>query len=235
MGVFYALYTTVRDVNGQQPVSVASARANALDLVRVERWSHVFDEQRLQAAFLHHHALIRLLDDFYGTIHFAAVIVVLVLLYWRYPARYRVWRNALAITTVGALIGFLTFPVMPPRLLPPSYHFVDTLATVGGLWNFGSAPAATLSNQFAAFPSLHTAWSAWTALALASVIRPLWGRILVFAYPLVTIFCIVVTANHYFADALAGLAVLAVATLLARAAERVLTPVVTPPRTRAVR
>jgi hypothetical protein len=222
--VFYALYTVVRDINGRQPVSVARARANALALVHGERVLHVFVEQRVQAAFIGDRWLIRLLDDFYGTVHFAAVIVVLVLLYWRHPGRYRLWRNTLAITTVLALVGFLTFPVMPPRLLPPSYHFVDTLATIGGLWSFGSAPAATLSNQFAAFPSLHTAWSAWCALALASVVRPWWGRALLFVYPAVTVFCIVVTANHYFADAAAGLVVLGVAVVVARNVERRLGP-----------
>ena len=137
-------------------------------------------------------------------------IGVLVVLFFWFPTRYRGWRNTLALTTGLALVGFYFFPLMPPRLLPAGYHFVDTLRVVGGLWNFESGPVTDVSNQYAAMPSLHTAWSAWCACALASVIRPMWGRILVFLYPVFTVFAIVVTANHFFADAIAGLLLLAV-------------------------
>jgi hypothetical protein len=207
---FYAAYTVGRDIHGPKPVSEARAFHDAGHIIAVERWLHIFDEQRVQAWFLHDHLLIRLLDDYYGTVHFLAVAGVLVLLYHRYPQRYALWRNALAATTALALVGFVVFPVMPPRLMPASFHFVDTLRVVGGIWNFDSAPVNAVSNQFAAMPSLHTAWSAWCALALIPLIRPLWGRILAALYPAVTVFSIVVTANHYFADAFGGLVVLAV-------------------------
>ena len=218
--VFYATYTVVRDLRGRRSVSVAAARHDAVDLIDIERWLHLFDEQRVQALVLPHREIVRLLEDYYGTVHFVAVVVVLAVLCRRDPAQYRLWRNALGILTALALVGFFLFPVMPPRLLPPSYHFVDTLRTVGGLWNFGSAPAATLSNQYAAFPSLHTAWSAWCALALSSVIRPWWGRVLLVCYPVLTVFCIVVTGNHYLADAAAGLAVLGIGAGAAALVER---------------
>ena len=133
------------------------------------------------------------------------------------PERYRLWRNTLALATGLALIGFSFFPVLPPRLLPAGYHFVDTLRVVGGLWNFSSGPVNDVSNQYAAMPSLHTAWSAWCALAVMPLIRPLWGKVLVVLYPLATIFCIIVTANHYFADVVAGLLLLGVSYLLALA------------------
>ena len=120
------------------------------------------------------------------------------------PIGYRLWRNTLAFATGLALIGFSFFPVLPPRLLPPGYGFVDTLQVVGGLWNFSSGPVNDVSNQYAAMPSLHTAWSAWCALALIPLIRPWWGKVLVLLYPLATIFCIIVTANHYFADVTGG-------------------------------
>ncbi len=211
IGVFYGVYTAIRDVHGHHPVAVKDARDNALDIIHVERWLHVFQEQRIQAVFLHDRPLIGLMDDYYGTVHFVAVVAVLLVLFARFPDRYPLWRNTLALTTGLALIGFLLFPVMPPRLLPGSFHFVDTLQTVGGFWNFSSGPAATVSNQFAAMPSLHTAWSTWCALALMPTVRPRWGKIALLAYPLLTIFCIVVTGNHYFADAAGGLVTLGAA------------------------
>ena len=216
IAVFYGLYTAVRDIHGGRAASVSLARSNAILVIKAERWLHVFAEQRVQAQFLHDRHLIGFLNDYYGTVHFIAVVGVLIVLFRWFPDRYPVMRNTLAITTGLALIGFLVFPVLPPRLLPPSFHFVDTLQVVGGFWNFGSAPAATVSNQYAAMPSLHTAWSSWCAFAVMPMVRPIWGKVALLAYPLLTIFCIVVTGNHYFGDAAGGLVTLAVGYMLAR-------------------
>jgi hypothetical protein len=131
-------------------------------------------------------------------------------LFRRRPERYPLWRNTLAFTTALALIGFAFYPLVPPRLLPDNYHFVDTLKTIGGLWSFDSGAMNKVSNQYAAMPSLHFAWSSWSALVLAPAFKRRWLRVLVYSYPFVTVFCIVVTANHYILDALGGAVVLAV-------------------------
>jgi hypothetical protein len=215
IATFYGLYTLVRDVRGDRPVSVFQATTNAHRIISLERALGLFHEANIQHFFLHYRELIRLCDDYYGTIHFVAVVFVLGLLFFRYPLRYRLWRNTLALATGLALIGFSFFPVLPPRLLPPGYHFVDTLRVVGGLWSFSSGPVNDVSNQYAAMPSLHTTWSAWCAFAVLPLIRPLWGKVLVLLYPATTIFCIIVTANHYFADVAAGLLLLGACYLLA--------------------
>lgn len=222
VAVFYGLYTLVRDLRGDKPVSVTQAFTNAKRIIHLERWVGLFHEAGVQHFFLSDRALIRLCDDFYGTLHFVVTIVVLVLLFFRFPSRYREWRNTLALTTALALVGFYFFPLMPPRLLPPGYGFVDTLKVIGGLWDFSSGPVTDVSNQYAAMPSLHTAWATWSACALASTIRPLWGRVAVFAYPAFTVFAIVVTANHYFADAIAGLLLLAASAFIAQPLTRYL-------------
>ena len=122
-----------------------------------------------------------------------------------------------AITTALGLVGFAAFPLMPPRLLstPPPYGgsmtefaFVDTLAVHGGLWSFDSGTLQAISNQWAAMPSLHLAWAAWCALALIPVLNSRWARLTMWSYPIATSFGIVVTANHYWIDGLAGLVVL---------------------------
>ncbi len=212
---FYGLYTLVRDVRGERPVSVFQATTNARRIIRLERALGLFHEANIQHWFLQYRELIRLCDDYYGTIHFVAVVAVLGLLFFRFPSRYRLWRNTLAFATGLALVGFSFFPLLPPRLLPPGYHFVDTLRVIGGLWSFSSGPVNDVSNQYAAMPSLHTTWSAWCAVALLPLIRPRWGKVLVLLYPAATVFCIIVTANHYFADVIAGLLLLAVSYVLA--------------------
>ncbi len=217
IAAFYGLYSLVRDLRGDKPVSIAQALTNAHRVIRFERWFGIFHEQAVQHWFLHDRELLKFCDDFYGTAHFIAAIGILILLFFRFPEHYRLWRNTLAFTTGLALIGFYFFPLMPPRLLPASYHFVDTLKTVGGLWNFSSGPVNDVSNQYAAMPSLHTAWSTWCALVVITLVRPWWAKGLALLYPIFTVFCIVVTANHYFSDAIVGVLLVVVSYYLARA------------------
>ena len=217
IATFYVLYTAVRDLRGETPVSVYQAMTNAKRVIRFERWFGLFHEAAIQHWFLHYRELVRLADDYYGTIHFVAVVGVLLLLFFRYPYRFRLWRNTLAITTGLALIGFTFFPVMPPRLLP-GYGFVDTLQVVGGLWNFSSGPVNDVSNQYAAMPSLHVAWAVWVALALVVALPGVRGRGIVWAYPVVTTLVVLGTGNHFLLDAVAGFAlVLGTAWVVTRA------------------
>jgi hypothetical protein len=221
--VFYAAYTLVRDLHGTRPVSRVHAFANAQKIVDLERWFGMFQEARIQSWFLHSHLVIHTLDDFYGTAHFVITLGALVFLFRRQPGRYPLWRNVLAITTALALIGFAFFPLLPPRLLPPSFHIVDTLRTVGGFWSFDSGPMNAVSNQYAAMPSLHFAWALWCAMALAPAVRHRAGRALVWCYPVLTLLCIVVTGNHYLVDALGGAVTLAVGYAGARLIARLVT------------
>jgi hypothetical protein len=216
IAAFYAAYTIVRDLRGTRPVSRAQAFTNGKRVVNAERFFGIFQEHRIQAWFLHFHYVIRTLDDFYGTAHFVITLGALVYLFRRQPWRYPLWRNTLAVTTALALIGFAFFPLMPPRLLPSSYHIVDTLRTVGGLWSFDSGPMNAVSNQYAAMPSLHFAWSLWCALALGPAAKNRALKVLVWVYPALTLLCIVVTGNHYLLDAVGGAVTLVLGYGLAR-------------------
>lgn len=219
---FYAAYTVVRDLRGNRPVSRLQAFTNAKRVIGVERWLGAFQERRIQAWFLPSHLVVRALDDFYGTAHFVITLVVLVYLFRRQPGRYPLWRNTLAVTTGVALLGFAFFPLMPPRLLPSYYHIVDTLRAVGGLWSFDSGPMTAVSNQYAAMPSLHFAWSLWCALALSPTLRRPAARVLLWCYPVLTLLCIVVTGNHYLLDAVGGAVTLGLGYGVARLVARTL-------------
>lgn len=221
IAAFYTVYSVIRDIHGATPVSEARALANARRVIDLERSIGVFHEAQFQHLVLDHaRLLIEVLDVWYGTTHFVVTAAVLAVLFFRHTERYRLWRNTLAIATALALVGFAFFPMLPPRLLPASYGFVDTLRTVGGLWSFNSGPIADLSNQYAAMPSLHLEWSLWCALAGAAILRRRWARVAVFAYPLVMLVCVIATANHFFADCVAGVAVDGVAYGLARLVTR---------------
>jgi hypothetical protein len=223
IGGFYLVYTIIRDQFGSASVGTTHALHNAERVIDVERWFGLFHEEAVQHFFLRWPDLVRLFDLYYGSLHFVVPIVALVLLFRRWPEDYRRWRNALAATTAIALIGFSLFPLMPPRLLcdcaygagsGAHYGFVDTLARFGGSWSFDSGAMKDVSNQYAAMPSLHVAWALWCACALVPRMHKWWSRALLVAYPIVTTLAVVVTANHYFLDAVGGAVTLALGMLV---------------------
>ena len=217
---FYLVYSFVRNQFGSAAVSAETAFSNALAVIDIEEAMGLYVEEEIQDAFLGSRWFIQAWNLFYGTFHFVVTAFAIVYLFRRMPERYVRWRTTLACTTALALIGFATFPLMPPRLLPPSYGYVDTLATYGGLWSFDSGAMKAVSNQYAAMPSLHFGWSTWCALVLAPAARRTWLRALVVAYPVATLFAIVVTANHFWLDAAGGAVVLGLGYLLGTAWDR---------------
>ena len=61
-----------------------------------------------------------------------------------------------------------------------------------------------ISNQYAAMPSLHCAWALWCTLVMWPQVRSWWAKTLLVAYPIATVYCIMITANHYWLDAVGG-------------------------------
>jgi hypothetical protein len=189
--------------------------------------------------------LIRIWNVFYGLAHFVVTFAALVWLFRRDPGRYRLWRNTLALTTCLAVIGFAAYSLMPPRLLDDPgqfggcqvyapeaaaaapdgatsapgcdrFGYVDTIAVFGGWASFGSDEMAAVSNQYAAMPSMHIGWSTWSALVLVPLARRRWAKVLAGAYPVITLFAIIVTGNHWWLDGVGGLVCLGAGFLLAR-------------------
>jgi hypothetical protein len=229
IGAFYALYTWIRNQFGSASVDSFVAYDHALLIIDIERSVGLFHEESIQEFFLDWRPFIQFWNVFYGTFHFVVTIGVLIWLFFRWRPQYAVRRTALAFTTGLALLGFSLFPLMPPRLLchcefgagdgdphfTDDYGFIDTLDIYGGLWSFNEGAMARVSNQYAAMPSLHFAWSLWCALAIWGRARARWAKVLAALYPAATLFAIVVTANHFWLDAVGGAIVLGVGWFLA--------------------
>ncbi len=217
---FYGVYSWIRNQfgsSGSFSASNASALRNAEWIIDIEKAMGLFFEEALQQVFEGWGWFYWFWNVFYGSLHFVVTAAVMVYLYRRYPLRYQRFRTVLAFTTGLALIGFASFPLMPPRLLAAGgeyganltqYEFVDTLVVHGGLWSFDSGTMESISNQWAAMPSLHIGWAVWCSLALAPILRARWGRIAIMVYPVLTLFGVVVTANHYWIDGVGGLIML---------------------------
>jgi membrane-associated phospholipid phosphatase len=215
--VIYRIYDWGRD---QAAGGVHAAFENAKDIVAAERFLGLYWEKPFQQAFLSADWFIAFWNIFYGTVHFVLPVVTLVLLYRKLPLRYVRWRNTLVLMWAIAVLTFFVYPLMPPRLMPKSYGFVDTAAEY---FNFGPQVKVEVGttgqptqktldqygNPFAAMPSFHVGWSTWCVLALWPLVRRRWLRALLIAYPLAILFCITVTGNHWFLDAVGGWIVLA--------------------------
>lgn len=225
---FYAVYSFIRNKFGSASVGIEHAFNNAKAVIAVERAVGMFHEESLQDLFLHNRLFMQFWNVYYGTFHFIVTIFAMVFTYRRFPWRYQLWRNTLAFTTGLALIGFSLFPLMPPRLLDSCgiygacshYGFVDSLARFGGLWSFDSGAMQKVSNQFAAMPSLHFAWSMWCFLVLYRYVKSPVAKVLVAVYPWLTLFAIMVTANHYWLDAVGGALILSIGYVLGSALTR---------------
>ena len=153
------------------------------------------------------HYLANISNYYYAVMHFVVVIGVLVWVYVKRPMNYRSARTVLYATNAVAAVGFWFFPLAPPRLLP-GYGFVDTVIKYHTWGSWGSGGVSKVSNEFAAMPSLHFAWSLWAGVTLFMLSRNWWVRGFGVAYPLVTFLVIIGTANHYVLDAAGGVVVL---------------------------
>ena len=233
IAVFYGIYSLIRNQFGSDTVAQSAeiltgaakdAYENAKDVIAVERFFGLFQEHRIQDIFLDWTWFISFWNVFYGFFHFAITTAVLVWLYVRFPKDFARWRTIGLITTGLGLIGYALFPLMPPRLLGAEiaelgasmdpYGFVDTVKNEEGkfwsLWSYNSGTFQSISNQYAAMPSLHFAWAGWCTMILYPRMKHTATKVLAVAYPVAVLFAIVVTANHYWLDAVGGLGALAI-------------------------
>jgi uncharacterized membrane protein YkvA (DUF1232 family) len=207
---FYSVYSWIRNQFGSAHPRLEQTAIDNAELVRtIERWLGSFHEETIQEWFLDWDGFMRFWNIYYGSFHFIVTTFCIFWLYRRFKDRYVKYRTTLGVTTALALIGYATFPLMPPRLLP-EWGFVDGLAVYGGLWSFDSEAIKDLSNQWAAMPSLHFAWASWCALVLVPTVRRQWVKVLAAIYPFATLFAIVVTGNHFWLDAAGGALILGI-------------------------
>jgi len=229
---FYYVYQTIRSLADHGVTSLAYR--NARLLVQWERGLWMFHEQSIQQAFLGATWFIKVMNIYYGTLHFVITVGLLVWMYRKRHQAYPAVRNLLGLTTALALIGYWSFPLAPPRLYkcndnipvpgPDGYTigrcFVDTLERFGGLWSYHSPVAKAVANQYAAMPSLHFGWALWCGWVFWRYSSHRVTRSLGFVYPALTLFAIVVTGNHYVLDAAGGAVVIGAAALILRAVNK---------------
>ena len=175
-------------------------------LLTIERHLGINRELHINLWLAAHHTLASLASWYYQLAHLTVTLLVLVVVYVRWPDIYRAARNALVLINVIGLVVFWIYPVAPPRLLP-GRAFIDVTEQTG----VAGATNTSAPDPYAAMPSLHTAWAVWVAIVALLLVRAWWLRVLCVLYPLLTVAVIVSTGNHYLLDAVAGAAVTLIA------------------------
>src|SRR5687767_2370836 len=194
-------------ITGHDDLAIANAW-RVWDLQRLLRFP---DEEAWQDWVLQWPGLVKAANWFYVAVHFPATLAFLAWGWLRRPPEEYRWARRLIITlTALALLLHIAMPLAPPRMLP-GLGFVDTMTVFGP--SAYSGDAATVSNQFAAMPSLHVGWALLIAVVVIRTANSRW-RWTTIAHPVLTTLVVVVTANHYWTDAVVSALLLGLVLLI---------------------
>jgi len=180
----------------------------AREIVELERDLGLFVEPAVHSWAAPHGTLMAGLGLFYVFAHLPALGGALIWCALERPQAYPRLRAIVLTAHAITVLGYLVAPTAPPRLLGDP-RFSDTL---GGLWGTGgSALAHSVQSPYAAMPSGHVVFATLAGVSVAVLARPPAVRLVAAAYPLLVMAVTLLTANHFWLDAVAALAVCAAA------------------------
>ena len=134
---FYYSYELIRRFVHLGKVRPRAFR-NQLYLIDFERWLHIYTESGVQKAFLGATWFIKVMNVYYGTLHFIITAGLLMWVYLRRHEHYRQYRNLLGMTTALALVGYFAFPLAPPRLYRASCRVAASASSTRSTPSAGS-------------------------------------------------------------------------------------------------
>jgi PAP2 superfamily len=193
------IYATWQFVGHLNKGDTSHAVTNGLAIVRFEHAVHLPSEEWVQHLALHSHLIIKAANLYYVAGHAPVMGIMLVWLYVRHRSDFGRWRTVLAVGSILAELIQL-IPVAPPRLA--MFSIVDTLQLYGP--RVYSDNGAGFAPQLGAMPSLHCVWAITTGAAVFCVAKSRW-RWIGPVHAVATVVVVVVTGNHYWADALAAI------------------------------
>lgn len=203
-------------VRGQAHERIQDAVQRGLDIVQFEKSLGIFWEVELQGWILPHDWLVTILNAFYLYGHLPIIGALAVWMYFWHRPQYLLMRNAFLISGAIGLVIFLNFPTAPPRLLGvhgADLGFVDTI-----LMEYHKSRPDTPSffvNEYAAMPSLHLGWNLLVGISVWLATKNLLMRGFAVLMPVAMYVDIVLTANHYIVDGIAGFGVMLIGLFIA--------------------
>ncbi len=207
------LYFAVR---GMTQGNETTAIRHGLNLVNLERSLGLDIEAGLQSSILANRTIVAVVNWIYIWGHWPVIAATLIWLHRCRRGEYTLLRNAMFASGAIGLVIFTLYPVAPPRLLGTG--MVDTVTTFSNSYRVLQPPS--LVNKYAALPSLHVGWNLLVGIALFRTNRHLIVRVLAITSPMAMIAAVILTANHYTVDAIAGVAVALTGLWIAQRSQR---------------
>src|ERR1700712_3871195 len=186
----------------QHSSTEAFARGRWID--SAERWLHLPNERILQIGLVDDRTIGQWANLYYAVMHLSTTGAMLFWLFWRHRDKYPMVRTTLALFTGLALLVQL-ISVAPPRLLP-QLGFIDIAERYG---QSVYANANFSAQALLAMPSVHIGWSMVVAGAVLWASTSRW-RFLILLHPLITLYVVTATGNHWWFASLASALLLAI-------------------------
>ena len=185
----------------------------ARDILALEQRLRLDWETAIHEAILGSNALIDFANGTYFWGHMPVLVALAIWLWRSHRDIWRTFRNALLISAAAGMVSYFLFPTAPPRLMP-ELGYIDTLA-LRAAPAYQAQEVGLFVNPYAALPSLHVGWALLAGLAVWQTSTHPLMRAFAITIPLSQSWAVVATANHWTLDAVAGLAVCALAWSLA--------------------
>lgn len=184
-----------------------AAIARGRDVADAEQALDAFAEPAIHAWAIAHGWIMTLAGTAYIVLHVPVLLGVLAWVYLARPASFPRLRTTFLAAQTLTVAGWLLVPTAPPRLLGED-GFTDTLSA---LWGRSTAEqAGWLQSPYAAMPSGHVVFALLAGGAVLVLARRRVARAAGALYPMLVVAVTLVTANHFWLDAL-GAAVVVVA------------------------
>jgi membrane-associated phospholipid phosphatase len=204
IGILLAVNLAYDFVRGIADSERADAITHGEAVISLERSTHTFFEPSLQAFFLPAHWVIDVANQIYLNAQFSIALGFLFWLYMFHNESYYFVRNMFVVSMGLALVGYTIYPTAPPRMFP-EHGFVDTINDFSSV-NHDSTLAKLFINPYAAVPSMHCAFA-----MMIGGSKAFWA-----CWPFLVAWVTIVTANHYWVDAVLGWMVALTAAIVAQ-------------------
>lgn len=189
---------------------------NAMDIVSAEEALGLYMEPAI-FEWTQSHAWAEFATTWFYTLGYTTGFVLMFAWVWfRRREQFAAFRNWFWASSLVAVVGYWIYPLAPPRFTEGFGDPTAEALKLGGSLDWFQP----FRNEFAAMPSMHCGLAMLMGISLFWLLRPSPWRWLALLWPAGMVFTTMATANHWWLDAVGGLAAIAIALAIVAALMR---------------
>lgn len=215
-GLVLLLVCVYFGVRGLTVGSTEDAVEHAHDIVALEERLHLDFEEALQTPANRSETVVTIANWVYIWGHWPIIVITMLWLLRWHSDVFRRLRDAMMLSGAIGMVIYATYPLAPPRLA--GLGMVDTVTENSEAYRVLQPPAFV--NQYAAMPSLHAGWDLLVGISIVTAASAVALKIVGYAMPTLMAVAVVLTANHYVIDVIAGVVLVLLAHVVALRLER---------------